>query len=143
MMPRVAQARYLRGTTNTAAAIRYVYQDMFTPAHGNRAGIQNVMVLITDGASDDKKATLDAAREARARGIHIFAVAVGNWLDVQEINAVTTYPYAKNKFHLANFQSLDNDLIRSLKDLVCNCELIKLPFVLQHVVTSLLHLCDI
>ncbi|ELU05673.1 hypothetical protein CAPTEDRAFT_217523 [Capitella teleta] len=120
MLPQVKQASYIRGTTNTAAAIRFVYQNMFTPAHGDRNRVQDVMILVTDGASDDKEETLDAAREARRRGIHIFVVAVGNWLDVQEINAIATYPYEKNRVQLENFRSLNEDFARRMKDLVCN-----------------------
>jgi hypothetical protein len=120
MLPDVAQVEYQRGTTNTAAALRYAYQDMFTSSHGDRSGVKNVLVLVTDGASDNKEATLEAAREARKRGIHIFVVAVGNWLDVQEINAIATYPYEKNKMHLENFNSLNEELVLNIKDLVCN-----------------------
>ena len=114
---------YLRGTTNTAGAIRYAHSNMFTSAHGDRSSAKNVMVLITDGSSDDKQRTLAEAREAKRKGIHVFVVAVGNWLDIQEINAIASYPYERNKFHLQNFQSLNDELMRSIKDLVCNSEL--------------------
>ena len=41
-------------------------------------GGRKVMVLITDGVPDDRSATLDAARLARARGVTLIPIGTGN-----------------------------------------------------------------
>ena len=48
---------YIRGTTNTAAALKYVIDNMFTSANGDRASASNIIVVMTDGGSNDKSAT--------------------------------------------------------------------------------------
>ena len=46
---------YTGGTTNTAEALRMA-DAMFSPTRGDRAGVQNIIVLVTDGNSDNKVA---------------------------------------------------------------------------------------
>jgi len=44
---------YQGGSTNTAAALAYVRRSMLTSAAGDRSNVPNVVVLLTDGQSDD------------------------------------------------------------------------------------------
>ena len=46
---------YLRGSTNTAAALTYA-SDMMERV-GQRSGTQRIAVILTDGGSNDKAAT--------------------------------------------------------------------------------------
>ncbi len=50
---------------------RYVREQMFTSNNGDRAGVQNYLVVLTDGRSDNRDATWNQAQEARNEGIHI------------------------------------------------------------------------
>lgn len=50
---------------------------MFRTAEGDRSGVPNYLVIITDGKSDDPQATWDEAIRARDEGINILAVGVG------------------------------------------------------------------
>jgi len=45
---------YPGGQTNAAEAIRVVRQTMFTPENGDQTSASNVLVLITDGISQDR-----------------------------------------------------------------------------------------
>ena len=45
---------YSHGTTNTGSAIRYVVDRMFDGFDGDRAGIPDIAVVLTDGGSNDK-----------------------------------------------------------------------------------------
>ena len=45
------------GGTHTAAALAYVRETMLTPAAGDRSNVSNVVVVLTDGASNDRTAT--------------------------------------------------------------------------------------
>lgn len=40
---------YMAGTTNTASAIATMRNSMFTNGNGDRSGVQNIGVVITDG----------------------------------------------------------------------------------------------
>ena len=47
----------MRGTTNTAAAIEYIINKMFKPEFGDRPGVPNYAIIITDGGSNNKEQT--------------------------------------------------------------------------------------
>jgi len=48
---------YSAGKTNTADALAHVRQVMLQPAAGDRARVPNVVVVLTDGGSNDRHAT--------------------------------------------------------------------------------------
>ena len=54
----VKSATYLKGTTNTAEGLRYLYTTMFTSANGDRADAPNVAVIFTDGESNNPMSTM-------------------------------------------------------------------------------------
>ena len=58
-------AKWAGGTTNTAAALSYVRNTMYTSANGERNGVRNVVMVLTDGVSNSKTQTLENARLAR------------------------------------------------------------------------------
>ena len=51
----VRRVRYRGGKTNTADALRVAYTQMFSQFNGDRADAQNVLVVITDGDSNNKE----------------------------------------------------------------------------------------
>ena len=67
---------YIRGTTNTAAALDYLVDTMFTNGNGDRSDVNNVVVFMTDGNSNDKDATVTAAMRVKSDNIHIITVQV-------------------------------------------------------------------
>ena len=55
--------------TNTSGAVRLMYRDMFTEANGDRPGVPNLGLVVTDGASNrDEHLTIPEADNARALG---------------------------------------------------------------------------
>ena len=81
---RVRQFPYLDQTTNTAAAIQYMRETMFTPYNGDRSSSPNAVIIITDGVPrvpdnyyQAVQNTVNQANLARQRGINIFAVGIG------------------------------------------------------------------
>ena len=95
-----------KGSTNTAAALAFLRTDMFTQANGDRPDVKNVGVVITDGESDNRTATLMEAVRAMNDGTHIIALAVGGWLDRYEINSIASYPSSVNAIYGSNFSSI-------------------------------------
>jgi len=81
------------GTTNTQAAIRMAYEQVFTQAGGDRSGVRNVMVVASDGLSNvNPQRTVPEADLARQRGIEIFSAAIGKDVSRQEMEAIASKP---------------------------------------------------
>ena len=53
-----AELSYSAGRTNTGAALAHVRQVMLLPAAGARQQVPNVVVVMTDAGSNDRRATL-------------------------------------------------------------------------------------
>ena len=65
----ILDTNYVGGYTNTADGIRYASDEQFTPLNGDRLDVPNVMIVITDGASNiNDGQTVPNAIEARRRG---------------------------------------------------------------------------
>lgn len=63
---------YVGGYTNTADGIRYAMDQQFTQARGDRTDAPNVIIVVTDGASNiNSDQTIPNAEEARRRGITV------------------------------------------------------------------------
>ena len=120
MLARVDSIRYTGGSTNTADLLRTVSESMFRQAAGDRRNARNVLLLVTDGSSNDRQATLRAARQAKAAGVHVLVVIVGNWYNKHEISAIASYPNERNLFHIDRFDQFDSRLRSQLMNLMCN-----------------------
>ena len=53
----ISSLSYSGGGTNTAAALEYVRTGMLTSAAGDRSNVPNVVVVLTDGRSNNRAAT--------------------------------------------------------------------------------------
>ena len=112
---------YSRGSTNTAAAIKYMSDSMFKDPNGDRIDSKNVGIIITDGESNDRTETFQMAVEARKNGIELIAVGVNikSNFGRQELRALASDPDEHNMFHVQNFEALYN-LTDKLVAAVCN-----------------------
>ena len=60
---------------------------------GDRSGVQNIAIVVTDGQSNvQPDRTIPEAQAVRQRGIEVFAVAVGEQAKMSEINAIASSP---------------------------------------------------
>lgn len=74
----IHSAPHTRGNTYTPTAIRYVADTIFTTEHGMRPHTKKLLIVLTDGESNDQKTTFQEASEAANRkGIIRFAIGVG------------------------------------------------------------------
>lgn len=82
--------RYLTGLTRTGAAIRHVTDEAFSEHRGARplgSGVPRIMIVITDGRSQDDIAT--PVQHARMKKIQIFAVGVTNHALDPELESIS------------------------------------------------------
>ena len=96
--------------------------------NGDRSHKRNLIVLLTDGGSNDMAATLKAASATRVGGATIVTVSIGNWVNWMEINELTSDPDDKNVFRAGKFTDLAN-LVGDMKNILCNGK-IKMTFSL-------------
>lgn len=109
-------AYYPGGTTNTAGAIQQVREGMFTAANGDRPDVPNILVLVTDGISNDRNATIGQAILTRNAGISIITVGVGvgDQIDPNELEGIASYPTTSNFIPVEN----ENSFMRIVPTLV-------------------------
>nr|KAG5710001.1 hypothetical protein BaRGS_030077 [Batillaria attramentaria] len=81
---------------------------MFTSANGDRPGVLNIGVVITDGKSNDATETARAARECRSAGITMFAIGVGNRIPISELNEIATDPDYNHVLKATGYSNLSN-----------------------------------
>ena len=72
LISRIRSTPYAGSFTNTAGGIRLALDDQFQPSVGDRPNAKNIMIVITDGASNIGSAnTIPFAQEAVRRGIRV------------------------------------------------------------------------
>lgn len=65
---------------------------------------------------------------AKSNNIHILVVALGGWVNEEELKAIASYPYRKNKVNVEDFDELE--FIRSdVRELICDSEYLATPSV--------------
>ncbi|XP_049339215.1 integrin alpha-X-like isoform X2 [Astyanax mexicanus] len=89
LMDRVTHSR---GNTYTTTAIRFVLENMFLEEVGMRNRSQKLLVVITDGKSNDGGPLSDVIRQVENRGITRFAIGVGNEYSLDELRLIASSP---------------------------------------------------
>uniref|UniRef100_A0A8C2IYY9 Si:dkey-32n7.4 n=1 Tax=Cyprinus carpio TaxID=7962 RepID=A0A8C2IYY9_CYPCA len=101
-------------STYTATSIKKLVNYLFKPAGGLRPSAKKVLIVITDGASNDRNLLDDAATEAEANKIVRFAIGVGNAfnnvLAKGELNTIASDPDTDHVFKVTDFNALNNIL---------------------------------
>ena len=99
---------YRFGSTNTADALETMWSEMYTPQNGDRPDVPNVAIVITDGVSNiNSRRTIPEAEQARAKGIHIYAIGIG-LTDTTELDGIASKPVEENRFSVQDFSELRN-----------------------------------
>ncbi len=78
--------------TNTAGGIEHVYTRMFTESLGDREDVPNVLVLMSDGRSDDFNEAIRQANLAKSRGVEIITISISPDDNLRELSALATNP---------------------------------------------------
>lgn len=119
MIEAVRDVKYVPGSTNTADALRLARAEFFKPEAGDRQFYKNIVILFTDGGSDDMMETLEEARLARLAGITILVVAIGDWVNLGEVREIASDPDDLNVFQVGSFEEFQT-ITPQLKRSGCN-----------------------
>ena len=95
---------------------------MFTAANGDRPTAPNVAIVVAGGVSNvNRRKTIPEAEQARADGIHMYAIGVG-LPDTTELKGVVSKPADENLFTARQFSELKNlgpKIVTSLRSRTC------------------------
>jgi len=106
-------------STNTAAALNYLRNTMFSSGNGARSNAAKAAVIISNSNSANRLATLNEADLTRRSGIDLATVAVGSWLDPTELQAIASYPADKNTFLVSGGFSSLSGVQQQIQNLAC------------------------
>ncbi|XP_030195644.1 integrin alpha-M [Gadus morhua] len=97
--------------TYTARAIEHVVTQVFSPTRGSRRSSKKVLIVITDGKSQDFSSLDRAVNGAEAKGIVRFTIGVGKAFDQYgakaELEKIASRPPKTHVFRVSNFDALD------------------------------------
>ena len=90
------------GKTNIGAALNMARTSTFTSANGDRNGVNNKILLVTDGNDNDARSTYSSeATSLRNNGVEIFVVKVGR-PNNNVINNIASNPDNTHTFEVSS-----------------------------------------
>ena len=91
------------GKTNTQQAINKAYNDVFSSGRGDRSGVQNIAIVVTDGKSNVNSVnTRTEADNARKRNVEMYVAAVTTRANKGEVNAIASDPDSTHVVYVEN-----------------------------------------
>lgn len=116
----IDQIVHLQENTNTAAGIRSATQELNL---NGRLNVPQVMLVLTDGRSNNAIDTATAADEARADGIELFSIGIGGNADETELKAIASDPDEGHVYDIEDFEEDSfNEILSGLVEETCNGE---------------------
>ena len=100
---RINRIPYDSGGTNTHLALKYALETSF---RHSRSGVAKIVIVITDGKSNNKRMTLEEAGRLRSSGAIIFSVGVGSGVDRDELLGMASK--SAYVFDVSTFSALRN-----------------------------------
>jgi len=107
---------------------------MFSSANGDRAGAPNVAIVITDGDSNNREMTVEAAVRAKQADIDITSIGIGGWVNVDELDIIAGFPTSTHKILVDDFDKLPT-WVRPVKQNVCGGRSARLCHFLRVVIS--------
>ncbi|XP_005097989.1 collagen alpha-1(XII) chain-like [Aplysia californica] len=102
----VEMIRYTGGGTNTGDALKLVNDSVLISEHGVRSNVPHVVIVITDGRSQNSPDTRAQAKALKDSGIFMFAIGVGPYVDDQELKDIASAPSENFMFTIAGYDTL-------------------------------------
>ncbi|XP_070400788.1 collagen alpha-1(XII) chain isoform X2 [Nothobranchius furzeri] len=131
-MAAVHQIRYRGGNTKTGMALKHTYEKAFSPENGIRRNVPKVVVVITDGRSQDE-VKQNAARLQHA-GYSVFAVGVAD-VDFVELQEIGSKPSDRHVFVVDDFDAFDT-IRENLITFICETATSSCPLIYLNGFTS-------
>ena len=81
-------------------------------------GVSRIALFVSNANSEDAVLTQDEAALTRLAGVSIMAVAVGTWMDINELRSVVSYSADRNTLEVSSYDTL-GDVAPVIHDAVC------------------------
>ncbi|OPJ76407.1 collagen alpha-1(VII) chain [Patagioenas fasciata monilis] len=107
---------YTGGNTKTGRGLAYMLKEIFQSSRGMRPDFPHVLVLMTDGRSQDD--VLPPARVAHALGIRVIGVGVSG-ADPVELNSILLQQNLQNVFYVTTFDDFPQ-ILQELIEVICS-----------------------
>lgn len=107
--------------TSIDRALEVAKNQLLDPRYGRRIDVPSVVILITDGSQSylpKSKDPVEVARRLRDEGTTIFAVGVGDEIDMRELMLITGSE--RLTFKMDSFrEAMSSELLRRVKTITC------------------------
>uniref|UniRef100_A0A7N5ZQQ9 Collagen, type XIV, alpha 1a n=1 Tax=Anabas testudineus TaxID=64144 RepID=A0A7N5ZQQ9_ANATE len=103
LLEAIQRIRYKGGNTKTGRAIKHVKESIFTPEGGARRGIPKVLVVLTDGRSQDD--VNKVSKEMQMEGYIIFAIGFAD-ADYGELVNIASKPSDRHVFFVDDLDAV-------------------------------------
>ncbi|XP_076105705.1 matrilin-1-like [Mytilus galloprovincialis] len=100
--------------TRTYLALKYTHEHIFAPDNGERSDVIDVVIVLTDGHSQRRIHTQSEAALIKDRGAFIFAIGVGRYISVDELNEISSDPDQKFTILVSSFSQLNSDEVKEM-----------------------------
>ena len=114
---------YPKGLTYTSEGLNYLRKDSFKKQNGDRKGVPNVAIVITDGKSNDANETRLEAETLKSDGVFIFSIGIGNNVNMKELTNIASQPTNQFRFTVKNFNALQS-IMKQIVSRTCKGEII-------------------
>ncbi|XP_038591601.1 collagen alpha-1(XII) chain-like isoform X2 [Micropterus salmoides] len=116
LLQAINRLKPLGGDTNTGMALNFTLQNNFQPDVGMRADSKKIVVLLTDGKSQDD--TRLPSQNLKDAGIEIYAIGVKNANEL-ELKSIASKPFDIHTYSVADFSFLPA-IVDNLTINLCN-----------------------
>ncbi|XP_035987117.1 collagen alpha-1(XIV) chain isoform X1 [Fundulus heteroclitus] len=127
LLEAVQNIRYKGGNTKTGRAIKHVKESIFTPAAGARRAVPKVLVVLTDGRSQDD--VNKVSKEMQMEGYIIFAIGFAD-ADYGELVNIASKPSDRHVFFVDDVDAVKK-IEEQLITFVCEAATATCPSVLM------------
>ena len=123
--------------TNTSGGLYVARTQQFLTSRGDRADVQNVVILITDGKSTrDNASTIPNAELLRADGAKIISIGVTEAINATEVRLISSLPQELDKnYFLSEDFTMFSIILDAIVEQTCIAseisEIIPNPFLLD------------
>ena len=107
---------YNSGNTQTHLALQYVEKNSFKAAAGDRPGVANILIVMTDGQSTNPTLTRQETVKLHQMNLKVFAIGIGTGVDKTELGHIASD--SKHVFQVSTFDALTT-LQAELKKTAC------------------------
>ena len=131
----IKSIEYIFGGTRTDLALKYATENSFTVASGDRPEVPNILIVITDGKSNEPELTRQEAGILLQLGVKVFAVGIGTGVDDTELGHIASAE--QYVFKIENFDAFET-LKEELQNSACKGRvpllfiIFKITFLTEH-----------